>query len=224
MNDILTCNSVSFSYFTSKRELKLLEDVNLCIKKGDVVSISGKSGSGKSTLLHIISSLKKPTAGEVRISDKNVYAISSKEVAFIRSNKIGFVFQSFNLINELSAYENIILPLNIAKKPKEYFENIAELSERIGVSCILKSRIPQLSGGEKARIAILRALACKPDIVFLDEPTGALDSENAHIVEDLILELSSNLSTSFIYVTHDTEFAKRAAIRFEIKDRRLVRI
>ena len=223
MNDVILCAKNLSKKFESGLEcVDILQDVNLEIKSGELVSISGKSGSGKSTLLYILSSLLKPDTGSVFINDMDIYSLSKKELYFLRNREIGFVFQDSMMIDEISIEENILLPLEIRGgiKPSDK-KRCKELAESVLINNCMKQKAITASTGERARAGLLRAIMQNPLLVFLDEPTGTLDSDNARLMEDIIVNMSKNLNMSFVYVTHDEPFAKRAKRHYEIKDRGL---
>ncbi|MEM4222279.1 MAG: ABC transporter ATP-binding protein [archaeon] len=204
-------------------EVVALRDINLEVKKGDFIAILGPSGSGKSTLLNILGILDKPSSGKVYLEDKEVSKLSEKELAKIRNEKIGFVFQFFNLYAALTALENVELPMifkNIPKKQRE--ERARHLLEKVGLGAREKHYPAQLSGGERQRVAIARALANDPPIILADEPTGNLDSKSGKEIMDLFKKIH-NEGKTIIIITHDPEIANKAKKKIFLKDGKIVK-
>jgi ABC-type lipoprotein export system ATPase subunit len=193
-----------------------LKENNFTVSSGDIAVIIGKSGSGKSTLLNIIGGLMPPDIGDVEVGGMSLYSTNETVRARIRTQKIGFIFQSFNLIDELSVINNIRLPFDIAKiKYNKDFED--EIIDKLEIRHRLKFYPDQLSGGERQRVAIARALLMKPDIILADEPTGNLDTESGKSVMDFVRE-SNELGQTFIIVTHDIEWTKIATVVYRMTD------
>lgn len=216
---MILAENLSKIYITSKStEIKALNDVSLKIQEGEMTFIMGKSGSGKSTLLHILGGLDKPTSGIVKYNDTPITDMNENKLSFFRRDNIGFVFQDYNLIPELSAEENIKYPALLSKRviDKELWDflvNSLELQSRL-------SHLPsQLSGGQQQRVAIARALITNPQVVLCDEPTGNLDSESSLAVGKLLFNINEMLKKTMIIVTHDTDFAHKGNSRvINIKD------
>ena len=188
-------------------EVRALRGINLEIKSGEMLAITGASGSGKSTLLHILGCLDRDFEGDYYLDGKNIKQLSQKELARIRNNEIGIVLQNFGLIDNMTVYDNIAVPWYIGKeKDKELNKKIAELAEKLGIEDKLKTDISELSGGQKQRVAIARALIKSPKIILADEPTGALDKENSRQIIKIFADLNSEGFTVVI-VTHDPEVA-----------------
>ncbi|CAJ1175723.1 ABC transporter, ATP-binding protein [Companilactobacillus paralimentarius DSM 13238 = JCM 10415] len=187
-----------------EKQFKALSDVNFEVKPGEFVGIMGASGSGKTTLLNILSTLDTPTSGQVEIAGEDITKLNNNQMADFRANKIGFIFQDFNLLENLTAYENIALPLALqntaAKKIKPAVQSIAE---KLGLTDILNHYPTELSGGQKQRVAAARALVHEPSIVFGDEPTGALDSKSARALLDTLTKINREDNVSILLVTHD---------------------
>jgi putative ABC transport system ATP-binding protein len=213
---ILSACEISKSYRTGTGNFFALQKNNFSVKSGEIVVIIGKSGSGKSTFLNILGGLIPPDSGEVFINGQSLYKLSETDRAVLRSLKIGFVFQSFNLIDELSVINNIRLPFDIAKRPYEK-ERENELFSRLEITERLSFYPDELSGGERQRVAIARALLSRPDIILADEPTGNLDSVTGKAVMDFISDNRNN-GQSFIIVTHDTEWTKIADTVYRMSD------
>lgn len=215
--------NINKSYGRGKNELQILKDINLKIDEGEYVAVVGPSGSGKTTLMNIIGMIDVPTSGEYLFEGKLVSKLAERELARIRNRKIGFVFQSFNLIPELNALENVELPMIYAgMKPTDRKKRAAELLSLMGLSDRLSHKPSELSGGQQQRVAIARALATDPPIILADEPTGNLDSKSGSDVMDTLESLNSKGKT-VILITHDREIASRARRRIEIRDGKIIR-
>lgn len=211
-------------YKLGKREVRALSDVNLEIKKGDFVSIMGPSGSGKTTLLNVLGCLDKPTHGAVYLDGINVTKVPEKALYKTRKHKVGFVFQTFNLMPWLSAVENVELPMEGTKKSKEERQKRArELLQMVGLSQRVEHRPHKLSAGEQQRVAIARALANNPAIVLADEPTGNLDAKTKYEIVRLLGKLNSDQGTTIIMVTHDRQVGSRANRMLFLSDGRLLK-
>lgn len=211
MSKVLEISNMSKSFpLPSKKKLEILSQLNFSVERGLSVSITGKSGCGKSTLLQIAASLLKPTSGSVKIDGKEISSMGEKELCNLRNNQLGFIFQNSLLLEDFSALENIMMPLLINKVSRKNAEIRAkELIELVGLSDRSNHQIQQLSGGEKQRIAIARALSNSPSIIFADEPTGSLDENNALFIEDLLLSLVKIEQVTLILVTHNNNFADK---------------
>ncbi|EMC2454982.1 macrolide ABC transporter ATP-binding protein [Vibrio metoecus] len=209
-------------YTSGQNVVKALDGVDLTIRHGEFLAILGPSGSGKSTLMNVLGCLDKPTAGHYQLDGHPVDSLSTQQLAAIRNQKIGFVFQSFNLLEYASALDNVALPLVYAGvKAKERRRRATELLTRVGLADRLDHKPNQLSGGQKQRVAIARALINQPQILLADEPTGALDSKSGAEIEALFNELHREGRT-IIVVTHDNELAKRTKRIVTIRDGQVV--
>lgn len=207
-----------------KREVRALSDVNLEIKKGDFVSIMGPSGSGKTTLLNVLGCLDKPTHGTVSLDGINVTAVPEKALYKTRKHKVGFVFQTFNLMPWLNAVENVELPMEGTKKTKdEKNKRARKLLKMVGLSQRAEHRPHKLSAGEQQRVAIARALANNPAIVLADEPTGNLDAKTKYEIVKLLGKLNSDQGTTIIMVTHDRQVGSRAGRMLFLNDGKLLK-
>ena len=201
---MLKLSNIHFSY----GETKVLNGIDLDVKKGEIVSIVGSSGVGKTTLLHILGTLEKVETGDYSINDKSIVDLSTNELSKFRNLEVGFIFQFHNLLPEFSAFENICLPGYISNVNKVNIEKRAlELLDILGISDKKNNKPNELSGGEQQRVAIARALINSPSIVLADEPSGNLDSKNANNLHNLILKLNKELKQTFIIVTHNKELA-----------------
>jgi len=207
MTHLIELKNVAKYYYMGENVVKALDDINIIIEKGDFVAIMGPSGSGKSTGMNLTGSLDYATKGDIYLGGENIETMSESELAQIRGRKIGFIFQSFNLIPNLTALENVALPMLFQEIPKE--ERI-EKAEKVLISVGLSDRMDhypnQLSGGQQQRVAIARALANDPDIILADEPTGNLDTKTGEIVIEFLQKLNKEGRT-IIMVTHDPELA-----------------
>lgn len=188
----------------NEKQYKALSNVSFDVQTGEFVAIMGASGSGKTTLLNILSTLDKPTNGEVLINDKDVTKLKGNQMADFRAKEIGFIFQDFNLLENLTAYENIALPLSLQGKKNEIIRNsVGKIAEKLGLTEILDHYPTELSGGQKQRVAAARALVHEPAILFGDEPTGALDSKSARALLDTMTKINTEDNVSILLVTHD---------------------
>ncbi|MFT4204353.1 MAG: ABC transporter ATP-binding protein [Chitinophagaceae bacterium] len=200
-------------------ELEVLKGVSLEINKGEIVSIVGSSGAGKSTLLHILGTLSAADSGDIYLDNQQVNQLKGKKLAHFRNTHIGFVFQFHHLLPEFTALENVCIPGWLAGKRKSTVETDAvKLLERLGLAGRLENKPGQLSGGQQQRVAIARALINQPAIVFADEPTGNLDSQNAKDLHDLFLELRKEFDQTFLIVTHNEELADMSDRILHMKD------
>jgi putative ABC transport system ATP-binding protein len=210
-------------FYTEEVETHALSDVHLQIRKGEYVSIAGPSGGGKTTLLSILGLLDAPSDGEYLLDGEPVATLSASERARVRNRQIGFVFQAFNLIGDLTVHENVELPLTYrGMSAAERNRRVTEALEEVGMSNRAKHYPPQLSGGQQQRVAVARAVAGDPAILLADEPTGNLDSSNGEAVMDLLQELHQNGAT-ICMVTHDPRYAAYADRSVELLDGRVLR-
>ena len=201
--------------------VKALDGVDLQVENGEFVAIVGTSGSGKSTLLHILGGLDRPTGGSVLVDGKDIFSLKDEELTIFRRRKIGFVFQAYNLVPVLSAYEKIILPIQLdgGRVDKDY---VGRVIEALGLEQRLNSLPSQLSGGQQQRVAIARALAAKPAIILADEPTGNLDSKTSQDVLSLMKITSQKFAQTMVMITHNEEIAQTADRIVRIEDGRIV--
>ena len=213
---MITVNSISKRYIQGKETIEVLKNLSLEIESGQTVAIVGPSGSGKSTLLSIIAGLDTPNEGSVVIDGVDISTLSEKELATFRNQKIGIVFQSFELVQFFTAYENVMLPLSIRDKKNNTV--VDALFEDIGLTKRKNNLPSELSGGEQQRVAIARALASGSDIIFADEPTGNLDNVTGKKILDLFLETVKAHKKTFIIITHDMAIAQRMDVIYEIRN------
>jgi putative ABC transport system ATP-binding protein len=219
---VITLDHLTKVFMTDEVETHALEDVSLEIARGEYVSISGPSGCGKSTLLSILGLLDSPSAGTYRLNGKEVSELKASERARVRNREIGFIFQSFNLIGDLSVFENVELPLTYrGMRPAERRQRVTDALERVGMAHRAKHVPSQLSGGQQQRIAVARAVAGEPVILLADEPTGNLDSKSGESVMELLRELYMNGAT-ICMVTHDPRYARHAERHIYLFDGRVV--
>ena len=219
---LIRLNAVSKIFYTDELETHALSDVHLQIRKGEYVSIGGPSGCGKSTLLSILGLLDTPTGGEYTLAGEAVQSLGPAERARIRNKEIGFIFQSFNLIGDLTVYENVELPLTYRKLPAaDRKRRVESALERVGMAHRMRHYPSQLSGGQQQRVAVARALAGEPAILLADEPTGNLDSKNGEQVMELLRDLHRGGAT-ICMVTHDPRFTKYADRTVHLFDGRIV--
>ncbi len=218
---LIEADNVLKSYAQGNGVLAVLKGVNVTIKTGETVAIVGPSGAGKSTLMHILRGLDKPTGGIVRFEGQDVYALNDARRAQMRCAHFGFVFQSYHLLPELSALENVILPRMVKNNSRKTSAIEAEglkLLERVGLASRVSHRSNQLSGGEQQRVAIARSLMNAPKILLCDEPTGNLDSLSGQAVIDALLGINQNSGQTVVIVTHDDKIAKRMSRIIAMRD------
>ncbi|PZP52234.1 MAG: lipoprotein-releasing system ATP-binding protein LolD [Pseudopedobacter saltans] len=200
-------------------DLEVLKGVSLEINKGEIVSIVGSSGAGKSTLLHILGTLDMADAGKISLENQQVNQLKGKKLAHFRNTNIGFVFQFHHLLPEFTALENVCIPGWLAGKKKSEVEaDAVRLLEKLGLSDKIENKPGQLSGGQQQRVAVARALINQPAIVFADEPTGNLDSQNAKDLHDLFVQLRNDFNQTFLIVTHNEELASMSDRVLHMKD------
>jgi putative ABC transport system ATP-binding protein len=218
---MIELKSVSKIVRSGNEELRILDDISLQISDGEFIAITGASGSGKSTLLSLIAGLDLPTTGEIKIDDEDITKMNEDQLAELRGKKIGIVFQSFHLIPSLTAFENVLIPMEI-RGIRDAKERAKKLLADVDLTNRAHHYPSELSGGEQQRVAIARAFANQPKILLADEPTGNLDSRNgAHILE-LMMKLHQKNQTTLILVTHDQELSKRASRQIRLHDGKVI--
>ncbi|MDO6476981.1 lipoprotein-releasing ABC transporter ATP-binding protein LolD [Alteromonas sp. 1_MG-2023] len=219
MDALLACRGISKTYHDGETDTPVLSDVSLTVQTSEHVAILGSSGSGKSTLLHILGGLDKPTEGEVWFHGESMTGMKPSQLAALRNQKIGFIYQFHHLLPEFSALENAAMPLLIGGMPEKKAKQAAtDMLEQVGLTHRLMHKPSALSGGERQRVAIARALVNRPALVLADEPTGNLDNKTGEQVYGLLTSLSESLGTSFVVVTHDNALAARMNRTLHIKD------
>ena len=220
MNIILSAQNLNKSYQSNKKnKLDVLKNISVDIEENKISVIVGASGAGKSTLLHLLGGLDRPDEGKVFYENKNIFEFGNDRLAKFRNENIGFVFQFHHLLPEFTAIENVAIPLMInGKNLKSALNESKKLLEVVGLAQREDHKPAELSGGEQQRVAVARALANDPKIIFADEPTGNLDSANSESIHSLLFELRDNLKKTFVIVTHNPELMKLADVIFEIKD------
>jgi len=225
MSDVvLTTENLSKTYMMGKREVPALRNLNLQVNRGEFVAVMGPSGSGKTTLLNVLGCLDKPTSGKVILDKVDVSNLHERELYKIRRNKIGFIFQTFNLLPYLNAIENIELPMENAKASKsERRAKAGKLLGLVGLAGREEHRPQRLSAGEQQRVAIARALANDPAIILADEPTGNLDTKNKHEIVRLLAKLNIDQGTTVIMVTHDSQVASHTERMLLLNDGKIAK-
>ena len=219
---ILECKNLTKEYLSGENVVKAVDNVTINFEQGEFCAITGPSGSGKSTFLHVLSSLENPTSGEVRYGEKSLSSYNDNQLSILRRRRFGFVFQAYNLVQELTGYENILLPVMLDnKKPDEEYLN--KIIDILGIEDRLHHLPSALSGGQQQRIAIARALANRPSILFADEPTGNLDGKSGREVLSLLKYVSKQLGVTLILVTHDLHVAEQAERILTIEDGKIVK-
>ena len=218
---MIILHNVTKTVQSGAEDLTILDDVSLSIPDGQFVAVTGASGSGKSTLLGLIAGLDAPSSGEILIDGANVTTMSEDELAELRSKQIGFIFQSFHLIPSLTAFENVIIPMEILGL-KDAKNRAEKLLEDVELTSRGHHYPTELSGGEQQRVAIARAFANQPKILLADEPTGNLDSKNGNHIFDLMTDLHNQHNVTLVLVTHDQSLAERAQRQVILKDGRVL--
>ena len=219
--NILETQELKKIYGNGETAVHALDGVNFAVEKGEFVAIVGMSGSGKSTLLHMLGGLDRPTSGSVTVDGKDIFSLKDEALTIFRRRKIGFVFQSYNLVPVLNVYENIVLPIQLdGNTPDKVY--IDSIIETLGLQSKLQNLPGQLSGGQQQRVAIARALAAKPAIILADEPTGNLDSKTSQDVLGLLKVTSQKFSQTIVMITHNEEIAQLADRIIRIEDGKIV--
>ena len=218
---ILHADKLTKTYGSGENAVHALRGIDLSIEKGEFVSIVGTSGSGKSTLLHMLGGLDRPDSGRVLVDGSDIFSLKEEALTIFRRRKIGFVFQSYNLVPVLNLYENIVLPLELDGRKIDP-EHISQIVETLGLKDRLNALPSQLSGGQQQRVAIARALAGTPAIILADEPTGNLDSKTSQDVLSLLKVTSRKFSQTIVMITHNEEIAQMADRIIHIEDGQIV--
>lgn len=219
MTELLRCEQINKFYDEGSQKVQVLKDVNFTMNKGELVAIVGSSGSGKSTLLHTLGGLDQPSSGNVYINGQSLQKLSANQLAHLRNQNLGFVYQFHHLMADFSALENVMMPMLIGKQNKSEARDRAEkMLQAVGLSHRIAHRPSALSGGERQRVAIARALVNKPALVLADEPTGNLDQKTTESIFDLIKQLNQEQNTAFLLVTHDLALADKLSRRLIMRD------
>ncbi|MDP6925265.1 MAG: ABC transporter ATP-binding protein [Candidatus Scalindua sp.] len=227
-DNYLCAKEISKEYTIGKSSIRVLDKVNLDVKKGEILIVLGASGAGKSSLLHILGILDTPTSGHVSFKGENLSIIGQRKLAEKRNRIFGFVFQFYHLMPDFNALENVLMPRLIGRKffktvsKKDYTEKAAELLDRVGLGNRINHRPNELSGGEKQRVAIVRALMNDPEILLCDEPTGNLDTKSGREIQKLIWDLNEKTKQTVVIVTHDERFAETAGRVIRMADGRII--
>ena len=222
MNKI-ECINLSKSFFINSNKIDVLNNINLTIQKGQLVAICGQSGAGKSTLLQILASLDNPSSGLIKYDDNTIESIKISNLSSIRLNNFGFVYQFHHLLEDLTVIENISIPIEISNKSVKKDE-IIKIIDEVGLLHRINHQPWKLSGGEKQRVAIARALINKPDFIFLDEPTGNLDEDNAEIIQNLLIDISRKHEIALITASHDSNFIRNFDKIYKIHNKNLAEV
>ena len=221
METLLKLKNVNLKYQTGNDQIKVLNNINLETKKNESISIVGESGSGKTSLIMLIGGLEKASSGKIYFENQEITKLNEDEVSKIRRKNIGIIFQSFYLIPNYTAVENVALTLEL-NNLKNPYDRAKELLDRFGLKNRFNNLPSQLSGGEQQRVAIARAIAMKPKLILADEPTGNLDSENSQMIADILFKYIKEESSSLIMITHDLKLANKAKRKIKIKDGKIV--
>ena len=222
MNKI-ECINLSKSFFINSNKIDVLNNINLTIQKGQLVAICGQSGAGKSTLLQILASLDNPSSGLIKYDDNTIESIKNSNLSSVRLNNFGFVYQFHHLLEDLTVIENISIPIEISNKSVKKDE-IIKIIDEVGLLHRINHHPWKLSGGEKQRVAIARALINKPDFIFLDEPTGNLDEDNAEIIQNLLIDISRKHEIALITASHDSNFIRNFDKIYKIHNKNLAEV
>lgn len=220
--NVIECTDLTKEYLSGDNVVRAVDSITVGFEQGEFCAITGPSGSGKSTFLHVLSSLENPTSGYVKYGERKMSDYNDNQLSILRRRRFGFVFQSYNLVQELTGYENILLPVMLDKKKpdEEYLKKIIKM---LGIENRLEHLPSALSGGQQQRIAIARALANKPSILFADEPTGNLDGKSGREVLSLLKYAGKKFGISLILVTHDLHVAEQAERIISIEDGKIVK-
>ena len=217
MTTLLKLKKINLKYQTGKKNISVLNNIDLIIKKKETVSVVGESGSGKTSLIMLIGGLERPTSGKIIFNEKEITSLTEDEISEVRKKSIGIIFQSFYLIPNYTALENVALTLEL-NKFKNPEKEAKILLDRFGLKHRFNNLPSQLSGGEQQRVAIARAIAMKPDLILADEPTGNLDTENSLMISDILFKYVKEEGSSLIMVTHDPKLADKSKRKINIKD------
>lgn len=222
MQNIIEIKNLKKVYAGISKELTVLDDINIAITPGEIVSIVGPSGSGKTTLLGLAAGLDAPSEGQVILNGEEISALSEDEKASVRNRNVGFIFQNFQLLPTLTALENVMIPLELQGRSTGASQIAKDLLERVGLGDRTHHYPTQLSGGEQQRVSLARAFSNTPKILFADEPTGNLDDETSEVVEKLLFDLNKEKGTTLVIVTHDMELASKTGRIIRLKGGHIV--
>ncbi|HPC37793.1 MAG TPA: ABC transporter ATP-binding protein [Exilispira sp.] len=224
MNEVLKLENLTKHYINNQEEIEVLNNINLSVYESETISIQGISGVGKTTLLNLIGGFDSPTSGKIFIENQDITEMDETELSYLRNRKIGYIFQSFYLLEELNILENIILPaLKLGTPKPEAIDRAYEIAEFIGIEKRLKHYPSEISGGEKQRAAIARAIINNPKIICADEPTGNLDSKHKRIISELLFSIVEKNKQTLILVTHEEDLAKKCNSRYLIENCSLIK-
>lgn len=219
MEKIIEVENLNKKYILGKVDVEILKEINFTIKRGEFITIMGPSGSGKSTLLYLLGGLDKPSSGKIFINKQDISALTDEEQSVLRRREIGFVFQFYNLVPNLTIEDNVMLPVLLdGKKIKDYRHKLDEILETVGLSDRIAHTPRELSGGQQQRVAIARALINEPDIILADEPTGNLDSKSSEEVMKLLQKINKEKGKTILQVSHSLETAKYSDRIINVKD------
>lgn len=219
MEKIIEVENLNKTYMLGNVPVEILQEINFTINRGEFITIMGPSGSGKSTLLYLLGGLDKPTSGKILINNKDISALSDEEQSTLRRRVIGFVFQFYNLVPNLTVEDNVMLPVLLdGKKIKDYRQKLYEILETVGLSDRINHTPRELSGGQQQRVAIARALINEPDIILADEPTGNLDSKSSEEVMKLLQRINKEKGKTILQVSHSLETAKYSDRIINVRD------
>ena len=221
--NIIECKNLTKEYLSGENIVKAVDDVSVCFAQGEFCAVTGASGSGKSTLLHLLSGLELPNSGEVLYNGKSLGGYNDNQLSILRRRRFGFVFQAYNLVQELTGYENILLPVMLDRKKTDE-KYIRRLIDILGIEDRLSHLPSAMSGGQQQRIAIARALANKPSVLFADEPTGNLDAKSGREVLSLLKEVNLELGVTLILVTHDQSVAEQSQRILRMEDGKIASV
>lgn len=221
MSEILRSENLCKYYGAGENQVKAVDRANLSVNQGEFVAIVGKSGSGKSTLLHMLGGLDTPTSGTIWMKGKDIFSLKEDALSVFRRKKIGFIFQTFNLVSSINVWENIVLPIGLdGREPEQEF--VQDIIRTLGIENKLENLPNTLSGGQQQRVAIARAIASKPDIILADEPTGNLDTKTGDEVISLLKMTARKYGQTLVMITHDEEIAQMADRIILIEDGKVV--
>jgi putative ABC transport system ATP-binding protein len=219
---MIEVKNLTKTFASGAANIEVLKGIDLNVRKGEVLAIEGPSGSGKSTLLGLLAGFDSPTQGTIKIDGEEITGMDEDQLAILRGRKVGFVFQSYNLIPTLTAEENVLLPMELRGDVNRPQQRARELLSEVGLEARASHYPAQLSGGEQQRVALARAFSCRPSLLFADEPTGNLDSSTGNLVLEMLLELNRSNGATLVIVTHDPALSRLTNRIIRIRDGRIV--